>query len=95
MSVAATHDLEGTVGLLALLADPTRLRLLCLLDGAELSVAELTRITDLPQVAGLLYPTELVFVGACPATFDWAEDLYRRLGAPGVFRRVDEVGEYR
>lgn len=49
MSRAATHDLEGTVGLLALLADPTRLRLLCLLDGAELSVAELTRITDLPQ----------------------------------------------
>lgn len=49
MSVAAAHDLEGTVGLLGLLADPTRLRLLCLLDGAELSVAELTRITDLPQ----------------------------------------------
>jgi SAM-dependent methyltransferase len=49
MSLDATHDLEGTVGLLALLADPTRLRLLCLLDGAELSVAELTRITDLPQ----------------------------------------------
>jgi len=49
MSQTATHDLEGTVGLLALLADPTRLRLLCLLDGAELSVAELTRITDLPQ----------------------------------------------
>ena len=49
MSDAATHDLAGTVGLLGLLADPTRLRLLCLLDGAELSVAELTRITDLPQ----------------------------------------------
>lgn len=49
MSDAATHDLEGTVGLLGLFADPTRLRLLCLLDGAELSVAELTRITDLPQ----------------------------------------------
>jgi SAM-dependent methyltransferase len=49
MPTAAAHDLEGTVGLLGLLADPTRLRLLCLLDGAELSVAELTRITDLPQ----------------------------------------------
>lgn len=49
MSAATAHDLEGTVGLLGLLADPTRLRLLCLLDGAELSVAELTRITELPQ----------------------------------------------
>jgi SAM-dependent methyltransferase len=49
MSLSAAHDLEETVGLLGLLADPTRLRLLWLLDGAELSVAELTRITDLPQ----------------------------------------------
>jgi len=49
MSAPATHDLDGTVGLLGLLADPTRLRLLSLLEGAELSVAELTRITDLPQ----------------------------------------------
>lgn len=43
------RDLDGTVGLLSLLADPTRLRLLCLCDGEELTVAELTRITDLPQ----------------------------------------------
>lgn len=43
------HDLEGVVGLLTLLADPTRVRLMCLLDGAELNVADLTRITELPQ----------------------------------------------
>ena len=43
------RDLDGTVGLLGLLADPTRLRLLALLEDAELSVAELTRVTDLPQ----------------------------------------------
>ena len=45
----STRDLEGTVGLLALLADPTRLRLLHLCDGEELTVAELTRITELAQ----------------------------------------------
>ncbi len=44
-----THDLDQTVGLLGLLADPTRLRLLSLLENAELSVADLTRITELPQ----------------------------------------------
>jgi SAM-dependent methyltransferase len=42
-------DLTQTVDLLSALADPTRVRLLALLDGAELTVAELTRITDLPQ----------------------------------------------
>ncbi|MEM9455286.1 MAG: metalloregulator ArsR/SmtB family transcription factor [Myxococcota bacterium] len=46
---APSHDLDRTVGLLSLLADPTRLRLLSLLEGSELSVAELTRITELPQ----------------------------------------------
>ncbi len=43
------HDLHTAVGMLTLLADPTRLRLLSLLEEAELSVAELTRITELPQ----------------------------------------------
>ncbi len=42
-------DLTHTVDLLGALADPTRVRLLALLADAELTVAELTRITDLPQ----------------------------------------------
>ena len=41
--------LSQTIDLLSVFADPTRVRLLALLDGAELSVAELTRVTDLPQ----------------------------------------------
>lgn len=42
-------NLDRSVALLGLLADPTRLRLLRLLEDTELTVAELTRITDLPQ----------------------------------------------
>lgn len=49
------------------------------------------RITDLPQVAGLLWPAELVFVGPRPASFGWAEDLYRRLGPPGARFDVPEL----
>nr|WP_217910072.1 metalloregulator ArsR/SmtB family transcription factor [Pseudenhygromyxa sp. WMMC2535] len=41
--------MSQTVDLLSVFADPTRVRLLCVLGEAELSVAELTRITDLPQ----------------------------------------------
>ena len=41
--------LSQTVDSLRLFADPTRLRLAHLLDGNELSVAEITQITDLPQ----------------------------------------------
>jgi ArsR family transcriptional regulator len=42
-------DLAATVDLLHTLGDTTRVRLMCLLAGPELSVAELTQITDLPQ----------------------------------------------
>ncbi|MCA9645473.1 MAG: winged helix-turn-helix transcriptional regulator, partial [Myxococcales bacterium] len=41
--------LDATVSLLSLFSDPTRIRLMALLGREELSVAELTRITALPQ----------------------------------------------
>ncbi|MEE9381927.1 MAG: metalloregulator ArsR/SmtB family transcription factor [Nannocystaceae bacterium] len=42
-------DLQGTVALLGALGDPSRIRLLALAQAEELSVAELTQITELPQ----------------------------------------------
>ena len=42
-------SLDASVGLLGLLADPTRVRLLALLEREELTVAELTAITGLAQ----------------------------------------------
>jgi SAM-dependent methyltransferase len=42
-------DLATTTDLLRLLGDPSRVRLLALLEREELTVAELTRITRLPQ----------------------------------------------
>lgn len=61
--------------------------------GAAIEMLNCLRITDLPQVAGLLYPTELVFVGECPTTYEWAEELYRKLG--GKFRRVNDLTAWR
>jgi hypothetical protein len=46
------------------------------------------RFTDLPQVAGMLYPARLVFNGEHPATYDWARDLYDRLGGGQYFQHV-------
>lgn len=50
---------------------------------------------DLPQAAGLLWPTELVFYGPRPGTFGWTEDLYARLGAPGAIRHVMNLDQWR
>jgi hypothetical protein len=63
--------------------------------GPAIEMLHCLRVTDLPYVAGLLYPTELVFIGDCPPTYDWTEALYRRLGPPGAFRRVAELPAYR
>ena len=59
--------------------------------GAATEMLNCLRITDLPYVAGLLHPTEVVLVGDVPPTYDWAEDVYRRLGTAARFRRLPDV----
>ena len=48
--------------------------------GEAIEMLNCLRFTDLPYVAGLLYPANLVFVGDRPESYDWAEDLYNQLG---------------
>jgi len=59
--------------------------------GPAIEMLNCLRITDLAQVAGLLYPAELVIVGECPSTYDWTAELYRRLGTPGKFRHLSDL----
>ena len=60
--------------------------------GEAIEMLNCLRFTDLPYVAGLLYPTDLVFVGDRPESYDWAEDLYSRLG--GRVYNVKQLAEY-
>ena len=59
--------------------------------GPAIEMLNCLRITDLAQVAGLLYPAELVIVGECPSTYDWTAELYQRLGTPGKFRHLSDL----
>jgi hypothetical protein len=52
------------------------------------------RITDLPYVAGLLFPTELVFLGERPATYDWTAEFYQQLGAPDKIRSLSALKDW-
>jgi cephalosporin-C deacetylase-like acetyl esterase len=85
--------LEGHVSTLFLESPPASQNLAGQRDGSGPAIEMLNclRITDLAQVAGLLFPTELVFIGDCPSTYDWAEELYRRLGMADRFRRVGDL----
>ncbi|NCO39953.1 MAG: hypothetical protein COZ06_31310 [Armatimonadetes bacterium CG_4_10_14_3_um_filter_66_18] len=63
--------------------------------GPALEMLNCLRITDLPQVAGLLCPAELVMTGEIPATYEWAEEVYGKLGAAHRFRGVADLSEWR
>jgi cephalosporin-C deacetylase-like acetyl esterase len=85
MAVVAAYAalLDGKVSALLMMDAPASLDLPSEKDGTGSATEMLgaLRIADLPVVAGLLCPAKLVFVGQRPASYDWAVDLYRRLGA--------------
>jgi hypothetical protein len=64
-------------------------------SGPAIEMLQCLRITDLAPVAGLLWPTELVFIGGTPATYEWAESVYRKLGAPGRVSRVESIRDWK
>jgi hypothetical protein len=41
------------------------------------------RITDIPELAGVLAPREIVFLGSMPAEFSLTRAIYGRIGAKG------------
>ena len=63
-------------------------------EGDAIEMLGCLQVTDLPQVAGLLQPTELVFIGDRPSTYDWARDLYQKLGAGEKFRQISRMADY-
>ena len=99
MAVVALYAalLHGNVAALILSDLPPSLSAPSNPDGSGIASEILFALqhADLPQAAGLLWPTELVFLGPRPGTFGWTEDLYHRLGAPGAIRHVMNLGQWR
>jgi len=63
--------------------------------GPALEMLNCLRFTDLPLVAGLLYPAELVFIGEYPDSYAWAAQVYDQLGVPGKFHGIGEWTEWK
>jgi len=60
--------------------------------GPAIEMLHCLRFTDLPQVAGLLQPTEVVVAGEFPESYSWAEALHTKLGT--AFHRVPDLGSW-
>lgn len=62
--------------------------------GPAIEMLNCLRYTDLAQVAGLLHPAAVVVSGTIPPEYAWAEDVHRRIGRPGSFRRVKSIANF-
>lgn len=63
--------------------------------GQAIEMLNCLRITDLPQVAGLLFPADIVMTGATPDSYDWARKLYRKLGEAERFQDVERFSQWK
>jgi len=63
--------------------------------GPAVEMLQCLRVTDLPQVAGLLWPAELVFIHHRPDSYLWAEELYERLGTPGKITHLKQISAWK
>lgn len=88
--------IDGAIDALLLESPPATQNAASQKDGKGPAIEMLSclRLTDLPYVAGLLYPAQLVVSGEFPATFTWGSDLYERLGPPGRFTRVRAIADW-
>ncbi len=62
--------------------------------GESIEMLNCLRITDLPQVAGLMFPRQLVVIGDLPDTYKWTEDLYENLKKPDAYKKIQKISEW-
>ena len=63
--------------------------------GPAMEMLQCLRVTDLAQVAGMLWPAELVFVHHRPEGYLRAEDLYERLGTPESVTHLKQASAWK
>lgn len=62
--------------------------------GPAIEMQGCLRVTDLPEIAALLWPAELVFIGVRPESYRLTEESYGSLGLPGVVRRLKSLDKW-
>jgi hypothetical protein len=62
--------------------------------GMAIEMLNCLRISDLPQVAGLMFPNELVVMGKLPGSYAWTGELYKNLRKPDAYIKVENLSEW-
>ncbi|MFK5973120.1 MAG: acetylxylan esterase [Flavobacteriaceae bacterium] len=98
MAVVASYAalLDGNIKSLILKTPPATQNVASQPNGRGESIEMLNclRITDISQVAGLMYPKQFVAIGELPDTYKWTEELYDKLGKSEGFLKVEKLSEW-
>jgi dienelactone hydrolase len=62
--------------------------------GPALEMLNCLRVTDLPQITGLLFPRPVAVLGTVPESYHWARDLYRSLGSGDRFQQPGRLADW-
>jgi len=62
--------------------------------GPAMEMLNCLRITDLPQITGLLFPRPVAVLGTVPETYEWAQRLYERLGSHDQFQHLERIADW-
>lgn len=89
--------LDGDIGAVLLKEPPATQNAASRPDGRGEAIEMLNclRITDLPQVAGLLFPIRVTLIAPVADSYDWGKELYSMLKEPDRFQSVADVSQWR
>ncbi len=98
MAVPALYAslLDGNIFAVVLKNPPASQNLSSQSNGFDnvLEIINSLRHTDLQQVAGLIWPTKIIFLGNRPESYRWSENIHNQLGEPGGVWRVPSLAEW-
>lgn len=62
--------------------------------GEAIEMLNSLRVTDLPQVAGLMFPNKLVVIGNQPMAYEWTENLYKNLNRSEAYGKIQKASQW-
>ncbi len=88
--------LNGSINALLLQNPPSTQNKTSAKDGTGPAIEMLNclRFTDINQIPGLLYPMKIAFMQELPQTFNWSENIYKKLGKESAYIKINEAKEF-
>lgn len=62
--------------------------------GEAIEMLNCLRITDLPQITGLVFPKPIVMLGEIPNSYSWTKALYEGLNKADVYQELENLNDF-